>query len=278
MEQVTDWVQLWRELVERQSHSWEEKLPTAGAETGRPGGAEPRPSTRRRWAKPDSNRDAIVAQLLDSPDSTLLDIGAGTGSWAILLSPHARKITAVDSSPAMIEAMGENLTSQGIHNVEIVRGTWPDVEVEPHDFSLCSHGMYACPDLPAFVRKMVQATRRRCFLILRASTPDGVMAEAAQHVWGHPYDSPNFQVAYNVLMQMGIFANVLMSDSGLWAPWTSASVEEALAEVKRRLGLGPVDEHDEFLNDLVRRRLTRVDGVYVWPRSVRSALVYWNVT
>jgi hypothetical protein len=103
------------------------------------------------------------------------------------------------------------------------------------------------------------------------------MAEAAMRIWGHPHDSPNFQVAYNVLMQMGICANVLMENSGLWDPWTSASFEAALDEVKRRFGLGPVSEYDDFLTDLLRRRLTLVDGQYVWPRGVRSALVYGDV-
>lgn len=96
-------------------------------------------------------------------------------------------------------------------------------------------------------------------------------------VWGHPYDSPNFQVAYNVLLQMGIYPNVLMENGGLWTPWKNASIEEALAEVKHRLGLGPSGEHDEFMIDLLRRRLILEDGQYVWPRSVRSALIYWDV-
>ena len=103
------------------------------------------------------------------------------------------------------------------------------------------------------------------------------MAEAATRIWGHPYDSPNFQVAYNVLLQMGIFPNVLMENTGLWKPWVSASLEDALSEMKRRFGLGPVGEYDDFLMELLRRRLTFEAGQYVWPRSVRSALVYWNV-
>ncbi len=98
------------------------------------------------------------------------------------------------------------------------------------------------------------------------------------HIWGHPHDSLNFQVAYNVLMQMGICANVLMENSGLWDPWTSATLEEALDEVKRRFGLGQVSEYDDFLTGLLRRRLTLVEGQYVWPRGVRSALVYWDVS
>lgn len=266
MPRDTDWIQLWRELVEAPSPD-----PARG---GKP--KDSYAATDRRWAKPDSTVDFIVTQLVATPDATLLDIGAGKGSWAIRLSPHVRRITAVDSSPAMIQAMQANLSGAGVRNAEIVQGSWPDVQVAPHDFSLCSHAMYGAADLPAFIRGMEQATRRTCFLLLRAPSPDGVMAQAALRIWGHPYDSPNFQVCYNALLQMGIFANVLMANTGLWNPWKSASLEEALADIKRRFGLAGASEHDEFLIDLLRRRLTLEGGQYVWPRGVRSVLVYWN--
>ncbi len=163
----------------------------------------------------------------------------------------------------------------GLTNVDVVQGAWPAAEVPAHDFSLCSHGMYSSPDLPAFVERMEQVTRRTCFLVLRAPSAHGVMAEAARRAWGHPYDSPNFQVAYNVLLQMGIRANVLFEQTGSWDPWTSASLDDALADVKRRLRL-QTTEHDAFLADLLRRRLTEENGRLVWPRDTRSALVYWQ--
>ena len=97
------------------------------------------------------------------------------------------------------------------------------------------------------------------------------------HLWGHPYDSPNFQVGYNVLLQMGIVPNVLLADTGLWEPWTSPSLDAALADLKRRMGLKQTSSHDDFLMDLLRRRLKFVDDQYVWTPSVRSVLVYWNI-
>jgi 2-polyprenyl-3-methyl-5-hydroxy-6-metoxy-1,4-benzoquinol methylase len=274
VERATDWIRLWRELVEAQAtvepaeterDRWQRKSKDLNA------------SVRRRWAKPDSSRDFLIAQLDAAPGSTLLDVGAGTGSWAILLSRHVRQVTAVDSSAAMIQVMRENMRTEKVSNVEIVHGAWLDVSVAPHDFSLCSHAMYGAADLPTFIRRMVEATRHKVFLLMRAPTADGIMAEAAVHIWGHPYDSPNFQVGYNALLQMGIFPNVLMENSGLWTPWTSPSLEEALNEIKRRFGLGQVSEHDNFLIDLLKRRLTLEEGHYVWTRSIHSALLYWDI-
>ena len=138
--------------------------------------------------------------------------------------------------------------------------------------------MYGIPDLAAFVLRMAGRTRRTCFLLLRAPSLTGVRAEAAQHIWGQPLDSPNFTIAYNILLQNGIYANVLMENTGLWKPRTSSSLEEALESMKRYLGMNRSDKYDKYLTELLQRRL-RWDGAkYLWPPDVRSALVYWEVT
>jgi 2-polyprenyl-3-methyl-5-hydroxy-6-metoxy-1,4-benzoquinol methylase len=276
MEKATDWNSLWRELVEIKARSRKRKSSEAHeADIWAERALEFREGVKRRWVRPDSSREFILSQL--DADATVLDIGAGTGDWCALLARRAKHVTAVDPSSAMIQVMRDSLAAENITNVTIVQGSWPDVSVEPHDFSLCSHAMYGCPDLAAFVRQMVACTRRMCFLLLRAPTLDGVRAEAARHLWGQPLDSPNFTIAYNILIQEGIYANVLMENTGLWKPRTSSSLEEALSSMKRFLALGESGEHDDYLMELLRRRLKWKGRKYVWPQEVRSALVYWQV-
>jgi 2-polyprenyl-3-methyl-5-hydroxy-6-metoxy-1,4-benzoquinol methylase len=271
MEKITNWNSLWRELVaikarNRNSVSQEDPWIDRALKF--------KEGVNRRWEHADSSRDFIITHL--DKNSTLLDIGAGTGAWSLLLSPHAKQITAIEPSDSMITVMRESLTAESIRNVSILRGSWPDVTVEPHDFSLCSHAMYGYPDLRAFIMKMTACTRRICFLLLRAPAMDGLRAEAAQHLWGQPLDSPNFVVAYNVLIQMGIYANVLMENTGYWKPRTSTSMEEALSRLKRGLGLTESNEHDVYLLELLHRRLQWKFEKYVWPHEIRSTLVYWK--
>jgi 2-polyprenyl-3-methyl-5-hydroxy-6-metoxy-1,4-benzoquinol methylase len=276
MEKLTDWNSLWRELVEIKAKSRECRFGKGSREDiWEDRATEYKEGVKRRWVRPDSSRDFILSQI-DS-GSTVLDIGAGTGDWSILLSRTAKRVTAVEPSGSMIGVMRSSLQDEGISNVTIAQGAWPDVSVEPHDFSLCSHAMYGSPDLAAFVLKMVACTRRICFLLMRAPSLSGVRAEAARHIWGQPLDSPNFTIAYNVLLQLGIFANVQMENTGLWKPRVSESLEEAMSSMRRFLGLGESADHDGYLTDLLRRRLTLKDGRYYWPPEVRSALIYWQV-
>jgi SAM-dependent methyltransferase len=282
MEQLTDWAALWRELVECRARGLggdggqiDQDDPWAGK------AREFNERVQRRWSGPDSSRQFVSSRV--EPGTTVLDIGAGTGAWSILLAPKAARVTAIDASPAMASVMRENLANGGVTNVDVVEGSWPDVSVEPHDYSLCAHAMYGSPDLPAFVEAMMRATRRTCFLMLRAPVTGGIMAQAAMRLWGQPHDSPNFPIAYNVLLQMGLTPNVLMESGpagsgGLWDARTSASLDEALARMKRHFGLADSADYDAYFLDLLGRRLEQRDGPYVWERDMRSALVYWDVT
>ncbi|MBN1472936.1 MAG: methyltransferase domain-containing protein [Syntrophaceae bacterium] len=277
MESVTDWIRLWRELVEWQD-SFRYCFTSSEKEKDRwkkraKGFDE---SARERWAKPDPLRDFIVSMVMSIKDSTVLDIGAGTGAWAVFLSKFVRKVTAIEPSESMRSVLGENLKKEGIHNVEVFDGIWPEVDIGSHDFSLSSHSAYGCADLPGFVDAMAKATRRTCFLLLRAPDPAGVMARAARMVWGQPNDSPNFQVAYNAMLQMGIFPNVLMEEKGLWPGWTNKSLDEAFEKIRSRFAVEEDSKADQCLRTLLKEHLKEVDGRVEWPSEVRTALVYWN--
>lgn len=270
-----DWLALWAELSRRSGHHgkrcW---APADGEDAWAERALHYLQEVRRRWEKPDSSRTTVLSAI--SEQHAVLDIGAGAGAWAELLARHAHRVTAVEPSPAMRGVMERHLDEQGIDNVRIAAGAWPDVEVEPHDISLCAHAMYGWRDLAAGIRAMERVTRVRCFLLMRAPTLDGVMAEASRRVWGHPYDSPNFWIAYNALGQMGIPADVVMEDRGLWGSWTHDTLDEALAELKDRLGVPEPHGADADLRALLEHHLEPRDGSLVWPPGVRSALVSWE--
>lgn len=279
MEKTPDWLLLWRQVSEIHEKRFAKEQDASGNQDAWKDKARSfHASVKKRWDREDSSRRFILGQLKEHPGSTVLDIGAGTGAWTCLMAPHARSVTALEPSPAMAAILKENLDEQRITNVEIIPGAWPDAEVARHDFTLCSHAMYSCPDFKGFVGRMGEVTARMCILLMRAPLMGSVMAELSQAVRGHPHDSPNFHIAYNALLQIDIFASVIMEDTGLWdRPWTNESIEEASGDVKRKLGLPQRSEFDEYIREILEHRLSREDGRYVWPSAVRSALVYWDV-
>jgi SAM-dependent methyltransferase len=277
MQKSIDWLALWRELSEIQESVFKASGEKDGDDIWKKRAKHFDSEIKRRWATPDSSREFVISQLKANPGYSVLDIGGGTGAWACLMARHARHVTVVEPSPAMSGIMRQKLAESNIRNVEIIEAEWPEVKVAQHDLVFCSHAMYGFRDFEAFVRSLEAVSRHLCILILRAPDPGDLMSIAATHIRGYPYDSPDYQVALNALLQLGIFPNVLMEDTGLWDPWTSPSLEEALAEAKRRLRLPEKSEYDEYLRDLLEQNLVPDAGKLVWPKGIRSALVYWDV-
>lgn len=276
METITDWAGLWRQLVEIKKETQKKAMETPGdTDVWNSRAREFNQRVKTRWSKRDSTRELMLT-LLDK-EGTILDIGAGTGAWAILFAQHLQKVTAIEPSRAMREVLIENISENRLTNVEVIPEKWPETDPAVHDYAFCSHAMYGVADFPRFVQHMIERAHQMCFLLVRAPAPDGLITEAFQHVWKQPHDSPNFTIAYNILIQMGIYANVQIEDSEKWFFLTSCSVEEAFDELKRRLGLLPGPTcHDHYLYDLLERRLILQDGSYLWPGGVQSALIYWK--
>jgi hypothetical protein len=68
-----------------------------------------------------------------------------------------------------------------------------------------------------------------------------------------------------------------LENSDKWFFITSPSLEEALVELKSRLGLLEDSTHDAYLKDLLARRLVKQEDPYLWPGGCQSALIYWPV-
>ncbi|HKJ99222.1 MAG TPA: class I SAM-dependent methyltransferase [Desulfotignum sp.] len=278
MEKLTDWKKLWKQLSEIQTRAFAKKQ-AKDEDFWRHKARDFDKMVEERWAKPDSSRQFLLDKLTANPGSSLLDIGAGTGKWSVLASPYAAKVTALEPSGAMQAVLKEKIHEMNITNIQVFTGNWPEDDPGPHDFILASHSMYGQTDFTAFVQKMSATAVKGCILVMRAPFADAVMAKAAMKVWGQPYDSPNFQIAYNMLLGMDIYPDVIMEADGTWPAWTSDSFEAAMEETKNRLGLADNTSHDLFLWELLAKHLTRQnDGKYVWPKGNRSALVYWDVS
>ena len=277
METLTDWYKLWEQLSDIQNRAFARKKEHQDDDFWKHKAKEFDEMVDERWSKPDSSRDFLIQKLKDNPGSTLLDIGAGTGKWSLLASPYVAKATALEPSSAMQQVLRQKMEKENITNINIVTGTWPEDDALPHDYILASHSMYGVKGFKTFVNKMSATAIKACIMVLRVPFIDSVMAIAARRVFGQPYDSPNFQIAYNALLCMDIYPDIIMEEDGNWPSWTHDSFKEAFDELKNRLDLANDSNYDGFLLDLLEKNLTLEQGKYVWPAGNRSALVYWEV-
>lgn len=67
-------------------------------------------------------KQAVTRELLN-PASLVLEIGCGTGSLALAMSPYASHIHAMDFSAEMLRIANQKKEAQGVTNVTFCRGT-----------------------------------------------------------------------------------------------------------------------------------------------------------
>lgn len=80
--------------------------------------------TRRYDAKMDSGASVEIGLLQQAgvlgPDSTVVDLGTGTGQFALAAAAVCARVVAVDVAPLMLARLREKLDSSTLSNVEVV--------------------------------------------------------------------------------------------------------------------------------------------------------------
>jgi len=64
------------------------------------------------------------------PPQVIADLGAGDGTFSMLLARHAKRVIAVDSSPKMLEAGLDQAKRNGIGNIEFRLGDMEHVSID----------------------------------------------------------------------------------------------------------------------------------------------------
>src|SRR3712207_6450446 len=174
-------------------------------------------------------------------NTTVLDVGAGWGRYAIPLARSARRVVAVEPSGALAAILLENAAAAGIDagRLSLVESGWEAADVEPADVVLCANVLTPLADVAPFLAKLDWQTRRRCYVVLRATAMDAPLAALWRDIHGVPSPRETTHAdAYAVLDQLGIAANVLIQPSQ-FGMWRFDAPEVAARFVRDRLWLGP---------------------------------------
>ncbi|TAJ45457.1 class I SAM-dependent methyltransferase [Methanofollis fontis] len=157
-----------------------------------------------------------VNNLPLTPESRVLDVGAGPGAIAIPIARQVRHLTAVEPSAAMCSVFEENLAAEeGIGSVRIVQKRWEDVSVEgdlepPYDIVFASYSL-DLPDIGDAIRKMDAVSSGYVFVYWFAGTTswDAMSMALWPRLHGSVFvPSPKCDLIYNLLYSMGIYPNI----------------------------------------------------------------------
>jgi SAM-dependent methyltransferase len=124
--------------------------------------------------KADANPDEALSLLRRhgfGQESTLVDLGAGTGSFAVAAAAECKHVVAVDVSPAMVDAIRANAAARGLTNVEAVEAGFLSYAHggDPVDVVHTRHALHHLPDLwkAVAIRRAARLLRPGGLLYLR---------------------------------------------------------------------------------------------------------------
>lgn len=92
-------------------------------------------------------------------EDNVLEVGAGTGSTALLLADQVEHIVATDLSDAMLTVGRGRAKEQGIDNVSFERRSADDLPQGPFDVLLAHNLLHLIEDLPAALKAAYDALR-----------------------------------------------------------------------------------------------------------------------
>jgi SAM-dependent methyltransferase len=103
----------------------------------------------RKQGYPDPAEDLVVLREHGiGRAATVVDLGTGTGRFALAAAPLVRRVVAVDVSPAMLAVLRERAAGAGLPNVECVRGGFLSYEHTgaPADAVYTRNALHQLPD------------------------------------------------------------------------------------------------------------------------------------
>jgi predicted TPR repeat methyltransferase len=91
---------------------------------------------------------ALLRELGLNETSTLVDLGAGTGTFALAAAPSCRRVVAVDVSAAMLRQVQAKADQLGLANVECARAGFLSYEHqgEPAAFVYSRNALHYLPE------------------------------------------------------------------------------------------------------------------------------------
>ncbi len=194
-----------------------------------------------------------------SPEATLLDIGAGTGAFAIPLSRKTAQTIAVDPSAYQLQILSEKARQEGLTNIFTIKKEWKDVDITSVDYSLAAYSLFV-EDVENLLAKMIDVTKKGVFIVFRAEGIDSLN----EFAYGtRPY--ADYLCLYHILKDIGYQFEEILFPRNYYLPIDLVFKQYRFSK----------KSHDELIGHLSRegRLQEREDGKWA-AFSAKDALLY----
>lgn len=201
-------------------------------------------------------------------NSTMLDIGAGPGSFTIPFAQHIKSVTAIEPSKGMVAVLKENVKEASVENFYVIEELIQDLPQDgspdfQFDLVAVSLVLWMFPDAWPRLLQMEQYSKGYCAIV--AGIPD----------WKNPReasksDVQEFQILYNMLLSQGRSPNVSVIDYR--CEWTVEDEIECRKIIyEQYYGDLTADAEEQIKKDIIAKAKDNKCLI-----SSRAAIIWWN--
>jgi 2-polyprenyl-3-methyl-5-hydroxy-6-metoxy-1,4-benzoquinol methylase len=270
-------VERWQAIIDARA----QQMDAAYAELGRSSAGY---WDRRARRYHDSTKDTIARdpffqrlRSIVTPEMSVLDVGAGSGRFALALAPLVRQVIAVEPNASMLGYLRQDAQALNLSNISYYQSTWQEAPDDLRaDIVICSHVLYPIRDIVPFLAKLQQAASQRCYIYMRTTPMDALTAHLWKHFHGDERCFPPVYIhALDVLYEMGIYAHVEIVN--LPGSLRYPSLDVAVEELSELLILPGDEKTREELRRMLAGWLVERDGLLVPPpREMTCAIMWWE--
>lgn len=265
-----DWVKFWSEkLANKKDKDWDKAAP----------------GFYRRTKKEDYN-DALFEKLILTDEYSVLDVGCGEGSVTIPIAKRVKKVIGVDSSPKMLEYLKKRADDNNIDNIETILKPIEEItydEIGDVDVVVCSRSLNGIIPIDKVLSELDKIANKYVFITIFGPENKKIEKDFDKELKIQTEDFPDYNYFFNILFNMGIYANIERFDLNNYREYDS--IENAMDNGKFRLDLYS-DEEKELLKEYLKRILTydeeskkyynvkdKADWIMVWWKKQQMSYV-----
>lgn len=229
---------------------------------------------------------AEILELLSkfewNKSETVLDLGAGPGSYAIPLSNMVKSITSLDPSETMLDYLNKQAAKENVSNIKTLNARWLDeFEIESHDtvLSMNSLGMLAVDKnhdsrLEAALLKMIKLAKHRIIILIpHADSPADKPMKDAIGLKGTAIERKKIAALYYAMVDCGMLPSLNIVKRPF--RWVFNDLDDATQTLSKKIGLENNNQKNKLKEHLKTRLVKDVDK-YRLSYDCPQALFHWE--
>ena len=225
----------------------------------------------------DEFHEKLIPKLILNKEDTVLDLGSGEGAVTTLVAEKVKSVTALDSSPMMLDMLKQRIEHYNIDNIDIVEMDIEDATLETvgkYDIILASRSFMGIHEINDTILNIQKIAKKYVFLVVFGRNNWMLEKKFYKSINKVYPDFAPYDYLFNLLISLGIYPNVENFD--LVGNRKYDDIEDAFIRMKWKMNELSEDEIEKirpFLEENLSKN--EEDGMLENPIDKADIVLMW---